>query len=217
MNRAELCELLDIDETQLDCYLTEGMPHDGNSPDEEFEEEEVSTWLLTAGKAELDRDQVATTVAEAAKRLGCTWNTLRGWIGLEGFPGDLGYFPIAEIEEWNLSRVKKVNQHADTEDVKQNEHRELSIKERRDLLKLKKEESELLDAGRVKRMLQRLGSYLVSELNTLAGRIESRLPAGTSEEMVAIMRETTQQVVIECREIISEFQLWELGDGEEEV
>ncbi len=128
---------------------------------------------------------------------------------MDGFPGRPGFYPLLEIREWNDSRDKKVNQFATKAEVEKNSssNRELSIKERRDLLKLQQEQGLLVEVAEVNRIMRLSTSYAVAELNLIAGKFESKLPAGTDEELVAIMRETIKQTVREACTILSEMEM----------
>ena len=65
----------------------------------------------------------------------------------------------------------------------------------------------LVEVSEVNRIMQLSTSYAVAELNLIAGKFESKLPAGTDEELVAIMRETIKQTVREACTILSEMEM----------
>lgn len=214
MNREEICHRLGIDETHLERLIAEGMPAHGEPPEEVFDEPEVATWLYRNGKAQIDRDEVSVTTAEAAERLGIHRRTLLDWCKKDGFPGRSGYYPIGAIRDWDAARTKKVNQYATIEEEQERPEKkeQLSIKEQRDLLKLEKERGELIEVDEVRRTLARGVSYAVSELGLIAGRVESRLPAGLDADLVRIIRDTIKTTVEEACTIVSEIYD-EVNDG----
>ncbi len=116
------------------------------------------------------------------------------------------YRPTSRLRE---SHDKRVNQYATQGDVekKPSSDRELTIKEQRDLLKLNEERGLLVEVSEVNRIMQLSTSYAVAELNLIAGKFEARIPAGTDEELVAIMRETINQTVREACTILSEMEM----------
>ena len=209
MDRAEFCQRLGIDETALDGLIQEGLPWYGAEDNPEFDDSEVATWLVVHGKAEINQDRVARTASEAAVKLGIAKTTLYQWAHRKGFPGRTGYYPIDEIREWDSAQVKKLNQYATIEDVENrngDKGQAVSVKERRDLLKLKKEQGLLVDVEEVKRDTQRANAYAVAELNLLSGKVESKLPAGLDGELVQIIRETIKDTVVECLTILAELE-----------
>lgn len=213
MDRTGCCDRLSIDEARLEEFIALGMPWHGESADPEFDESECATWLFVNGKAEIDREKVCRTAVDATVKLGVSLRTLTAWSHLDGFPGRPGYYPIAEIEEWDVARNKKLNQHATQADVDDETCEKLSVKERRDLLKLKREEGLLVEVEEVKRDVQRANACAVAELNLLSGKIESRLPAGLDLELVQIIRETIKATVAESLTILSEQELDYKDDG----
>ena len=215
MDRNGFCHKFDCDAMKLDGFIGEGMPWRGDRSDPEFDEAEVATWLLVNGKAAIDASKVARTATDAAQRLGISRQTLHAWAKINDFPGRPGLFPIEEIREWDASRSKRVNQYASQEDIekKPSSNGELSIKERRDLLKLQQEQGLLVEVIEVKRIMQLSTSYAIAELNLIAGKFESKLPAGTDEELVAIMRETIKQTVREACTILMEMDFRDDDDA----
>ena len=209
MDRHEFCHKFDCDEMELEAFIEEGMPWHGEQSDLEFDEAEVATWLLVNGKAAINTSKVARSATDAAQRLGISRQTLHTWAKIDSFPGRPGLFPIDEIREWDASRSKRVNQYATQGDVKEksSSNGELSIKEQRDLLKLQQEQGLLVEVAGVKRIMQLSTSYAVAELNLIAGKFESRVPAGTDEELVAIMRDIIKQTVREACLILSEMEM----------
>ena len=64
-----------------------------------------------------------------------------------------------------------------------------------------------MEVSEVNRIMRLSTSYAVAELNLIAGKFESKLPAGTDEELIAIMRETIKQTVREACTILSEMEM----------
>lgn len=206
MRRADLCDLLGVTETRLEEWITAGLPCTGERPDEEFEQAEVATWLYQTGRAEIDRDNVATNGDDASRRLGISRRTLTEWQHLPGFPGRSGYFPINDIMRWNEQRDKKVNQYATQSESDENKKRrpDLTIKEQRDLLKLQQERGELVEIDVVTGVLSRGVAFAKAELALIAGKVESRLPAELGDDLVRLIREQINRAVDEACTLISE-------------
>ena len=160
------------------------------------------------GKATIDTSKVTRTATDAAHRLGISRQTLHTWAKVDGFPGRPGFYPIQEIVEWDATRNKRVNQYATQEDDKKesSSDRELSIKEQRDLLKLQKERGELVEVAEVCRDIQRAYAYAVSELNLIAPKVESKLPADLDQGLVRVIRDMINQTVNEVRTIIADHE-----------
>lgn len=212
MNREEVCNRLGIDESKLDEFIAADMPWHGESQDPEFYEAECATWLVVNGKAEVDRDKVSRTATEASEKLGVARQTLHAWSRMDGFPGRPSYYPIDEIREWDAAKNKRLNQHATQDDAEGKSREKLSVKDRRDLLKLQKEEGLLVEFEVVKRDIQRANSYMIGELNLLPGKVESKLPAGLEANLVQIIRAAIKDTVAECLRIMSEHE----GDYKED-
>ncbi len=208
MDRHEFCRKFDCDEIELEAFIGEGMPWRGERSDPEFDESEVATWLYTSGRATIDATKIAQTATDAAQRLGISRQTLHTWAKIDGFPGRPGFYPIQEIVKWDAARNKRVNQYANQEDVeeKSSPNRELNIKEQRDLLKLQRERGELVEVAEVCRDIRRSYAYAVSELNLIAPKVESKLPADLDQELVRIIRDTIRQTVDEVRTIIADHE-----------
>lgn len=199
MNSGEFLERLGIDAATLQTYLDDGLPFRGSEDDPEFDDSETATWLVRHGKVELDPTRVACSMEAAAGQLGIGVGSFHRWAQLEGFPGRPSYYPLAEIKQWH-DEIKEAKSPA-------KEKGPLSIKEQRDLLKLREESGLLVEVVEVNRIMQLSTSYAVAELNLISGKFESRVPAGTDEELVAIMRDIIQSTVREACTILSEMEM----------
>jgi len=207
MDKAQFSMEFGVSDSEIEQYIDEGMPCRGDRDELEFDTSKVATWLVAAGKAEIDRDKVASTKTGAAEKLGVTEKTFGLWTQIDGFPGRIGYYPIADIRSWNETRDKKVNQYATTDELRPKDNADLSIKEQRDLLKLEQERGLLVEVEEIKRDVQRAYAYAVAELNTLAGKVESQLPAGIDDEIVRIIREVINRGIRESLTILAEQEL----------
>lgn len=199
MNGGEFRRQLGIDAVTFQAYLDEGLPWHGNEDNPEFDDVETATWLVQQGKVELDPTRVARSMQLAADQLGIGVGSFHRWAQLEGFPGRPGYYPLIEIKEWHDALAVK------TKPAK--EKSSLSIKEQRDLLKLREEKGLLVEVSEVIRIMKLSTSYAVAELNLIAGKFESRVPAGTDEELIGIMRDIIKQTVREACTILSEMEM----------
>ena len=65
----------------------------------------------------------------------------------------------------------------------------------------------MVEAAEVKHLIQRSTAYAVAELNLIARKFEARIPAGTDEELIAIMRQTIKDTVRECCTILAEMEM----------
>ncbi len=207
MDCDEFCRKFDCGKMELEAFIEERMPWHGERSDPEFDEPEVASWLFVNGKATIDTSKVARSATDAADRLGISRQTLHTWAKVDGFPGRPGFYPLREICDWNESRDKKLNQYTtEAEAEEKSSDRSLSIKEQRDLLKLKQEQGELIEVAEVCRDIQRSYAYAVSELNLIAPKVESKLPADLDQELVRIIRDTIRQTLHEVRTILADHE-----------
>ncbi len=217
MNIDEICQHLGVDEAKIEEWMTLGLPFEGTKRKPEFNEYKVTAWLLEEGIAQLDDNRVAKSLNETAKRLGFNFKTVHGWSQQYDFPGCPGYYPLEKIDAWQKSRqaTRRINQYMSVGQAfektngtkpESNGEEHLTIKQRRDLLKLKQEEGELVLIEEVRADMARAHSFIITQLNQIAGKIEVSLPASLDEDTVHLIRDTVKKEIKECCEIIAEHE-----------
>jgi hypothetical protein len=209
MNSDLLCEALEITKQQLDDLVKAGLPWSGTAGKKQFDNDEVVRWLIENDLAELKTPGVFKTAEEVASSLGVKKAMVYAWMSQPGFPGQPGYMPIREIQDWVLARQEEGG--GDTKEGKDSE--KLSISDELKLLKLNQAREELISLEEVEREMVREHNYVVSELHTLAAKIESRLPSGLSKEVISMIRQevsdSVDDAIMTIRDLIG-------SDGDDE-
>jgi len=178
-----------------------------------YDADAVYQWLLEQGIAEPsegDTGPIARTRADCGAALGVTSRTISEWAtdptfpGRAGTPGQTdGYYPIWEIERWLNRRKDKGGGDGETAVVSSRE-KLADVRYQKGLIDLAKLRGQVVDAVEAQAFYARTNGYVVATLKGLPAKLDHALPADFDPKARATCRRIAQQVVNECRDLISE-------------
>jgi hypothetical protein len=217
----ELRQKLKLKPRQLDRLIKQGLPCQGKGKNRRFDPAAVRAWLdehKLAREEGRAPDQVATTVAEAARILEVSPRCFANWLTDPSFPGKPGtpgrgdsYFPIGAIRGW-LAAMRG-GRHTQADDELLTARRlKVHIDNDRAQVALEKELRSLADAGEVARLIERQVETAKALLGECADKVESRLPAGIDAELRERIRQAINEVIAETQNAIAEIRA---GDTDE--
>lgn len=214
-----------VTEEDVQSWISQGLPHENTQEGPRFDENEVMYWLVEKGLADVDREKVVVTIDELCEKLGINFRTAKRWMATPGFPGEMNYYPIEEIAQWanslGLLEIGKkdaeppipfqsVHPSQNQKETKQGVsggsavNRLQALREEKMALELEAQRGDLISPEEITAEVVRLSNNIRAQIDLIPSIIESRLPGSISREMRAMIRKTTEDVIREVEDLISE-------------
>jgi phage terminase Nu1 subunit (DNA packaging protein) len=233
LSAKEVCQRLKVHARILAGWRTEGLPCTREKGKYLYDPDAVAAWLLATGKAQRDKTNspqptpiptspIFTKIREVAEFFGVNSRTVKVWLEDPSFPGRpgsssdgtnaKGYFPTKSIADWlqQPGRKTKVKipeslQKPDVVTVTPTSRDQLvEVKTEQAKLELRKMQGKMIDAEEAQSFFNRVNSYAVTVLNTLAPRLLAELPSSIDDRAKRAVYDAALKVVKQTREMIAE-------------
>jgi hypothetical protein len=220
----ELRKKLDLTPQRLARLVKQGLPAKGKGAKRRFDPQVVATWLRDRGlaKQEGSADQIATTIADAAREFGVAPRTFSLWLTDPTFPGKAGtpgrrdgYFPLQQIRAWQAAAIGGTRAAAADAEMLAGRRLKLQIDNDRQQVALEKELGSIADCEAIARFQARQVATAKALFGEAPDKVDSRLPGKLAQPVRLRIRQALEEVIAETLNALAELAAGDLDDAED--